>query len=172
MAIGAQETYGNMRLLKLVIISVVFLFCIVTFIGLLFPSTIIVSRAVDVNASADSIYVYTKDLSSWKYWVASLQNQNIENNFETKLGLSTIKITASSKEKVTGEWIEKNGDKQLMALSTISANNDKSVVQWQFEQHIKWYPWARFGSMINDKIIGGMMEQNLANLKRIVEKAK
>jgi hypothetical protein len=43
-------------------------------------------------------------------------------------------------------------------------------VQWQFEQKVKWYPWERLGSMMNDKILGTMMEKNLNNLKALVEK--
>ena len=160
-----------MRLIKLGVTSVIILFLIITFIGLLFPSKVIVSRAVDITAPKDSIYKYTKNLLGWQHWVSSLQNQNIASEFETKLGNSTIKLSSSTQEKVVGEWIEKNGDKQSTVLSIISdSNNIQSVVQWQFEQQIKWYPWARFSSMINDKVIGAMMEQNLANLKKIAEK--
>jgi hypothetical protein len=45
-----------------------------------------------------------------------------------------------------------------------------TVVQWQFEQKIKWYPWEKFGSMMNDKILGTMMEKNLGNLRKLIER--
>jgi thiamine kinase-like enzyme len=45
-----------------------------------------------------------------------------------------------------------------------------TVVQWQFQQRLSWYPWEKLGSIMNDKIIGPMMEKNLGNLKKIVEK--
>lgn len=160
-----------MRLIKFALVSIFSLFTIITLIGLLFPSRIIVSRAVDINASKDSINFYTTDLRRWKFWVSSLNGKEINDSLETKIGKSVIKITAISKEKITGEWIEKNGDKQMMSMSFFSnQNSNTTVVQWQFEQKVKWYPWARFGSIINDKVIGAMMENNLANLKKILEK--
>jgi hypothetical protein len=161
-----------MRLFKLALISFVILFSIITGIGLLLPSKVIVSRAVDIKASVDTIYHYTKDLKKWKLWITSLQSSNIDNPLETKMGKSTIRIISTTKERVEGEWVEVNGDKQLMALSIIPSNQGQAIVQWQFEQQIKWYPWARFSSMVNDKVIGAMMEQNLANLKAIAENAK
>lgn len=160
-----------MKLFKFALISILSLFIVITLIGLLFPSKIIVSRAVDINISKDSIIKYTKDLHGWEKWISSLKGKQIVDKTETKLGSSTIRILSVNDEKINGEWVEKNGDKQIFTLSLFSNNNSPiTVVQWQFEQNIKWYPWARFGSMINDKVIGGMMESNLANLKKILEK--
>ena len=68
-----------------------------------------------------------------------------------------------------GKWIEKNNDEQLITLSIIPAQNS-TIVNWQFEEKIKWYPWARLSSMINESVIGTMMEENLARLKQIAEK--
>lgn len=170
MEIGVQEIYGNMRLFKFALISAFVLFLIITLIGLLFPSNIIVSRAVDINSPKDSIYKYTRDLYGWKNWVSSLKEVEVTDSLVATLGKSTIKIGVLRNDKIEGEWIEKNGEKQIMSMSFFSSNNSPTtVVQWQFEQHIKWYPWARFGSIINDKVIGGMMENNLANLKKILE---
>jgi hypothetical protein len=157
-----------MKLIKLAFFSVLILFILVTFIGLLFPSKVIVSRAIDVSQNSDSVYKYVKDLYAWKQWVTGMQNQNISSPTETKIGNSTIKITSSNSKEIVGSWIEKNGNIQKTNLSLISSQN-KTIVHWQFEQNIKWYPWERFSSMINDKVIGGMMEENLANLKKIIE---
>jgi len=45
-------------------------------------------------------------------------------------------------------------------------------VQWQFEQKLKWYPWEKFASLMSDKIMGPMMEANLDELRKLVEKTK
>ena len=97
-----------------------------------------------------------------------MQNQPVNSATETKIGSSTIKILSSKPLEITGEWIEKNGDVQKTTIDLIS-NRNKTVVHWQFEQDLKWYPWQRFGSMVNDKVIGSMMESNLANLVKLVE---
>jgi hypothetical protein len=44
-----------------------------------------------------------------------------------------------------------------------------TVVQWQFVQEVNWYPWERFSSMMNDRIIGTLLEKNLNQLKKTVE---
>lgn len=157
-----------MKLIKLGFFSVIILFILVTCIGLLFPSKVIVSRAADISENPDSIYIYLKDLYGWKMWVSGMQNQTVNSSTETKIGSSTIKILSSKPTEITGEWIEKNGDIQKTIINLIS-NQNKTVVHWQFEQDLKWYPWQRFGSMVNDKVIGSMMEANLANLVKLVE---
>ena len=50
-------------------------------------------------------------------------------------------------------------------------NTDQSVTifQWQFEQEVAWYPWERLSSLMNDKILGTLMEKNLARLQLLVE---
>jgi thiamine kinase-like enzyme len=53
-----------------------------------------------------------------------------------------------------------------------SSGERLTVVQWQFEQKLKWYPWERLGSMMNDKILGTMMENNLNRLKTLAETKK
>jgi carbon monoxide dehydrogenase subunit G len=157
-----------MKLIKLGFFSVIILFTLVTCIGLLFPSKVIVSRAVDISQSPDSVYVYLKDLYGWKQWVSGMQQQTVNSPIETKIGASTIKVLSSNPTEIIGEWVEKNGDVQKTTISLISSQN-KTVVHWQFEQNLKWYPWQRFGSMVNDKVIGSMMESNLANLVKLVE---
>jgi hypothetical protein len=158
-----------MKLIKLGVISVAILFTIVTLIGLLFPSKIIVSRTTEIAQHNDSIFAFTKDLFGWQKWVKGLQNQPINAANKTALGNSTIIIISSTPQLIVGKWIEKNNDEQLITLSIIPAQNS-TIVNWQFEEKIKWYPWARLSSMINESVIGTMMEENLARLKQIAEK--
>ncbi len=39
------------------------------------------------------------------------------------------------------------------------------IVQWQFEEKFKWYPWQRLSSMFNEKMLGPVMEESLDSLK-------
>ncbi len=158
-----------MKLLKLGLISVIFLFIIVTIIGLLFPSKVVVSRAIDITQSSDSIYTLTKNLYGWQQWVQGLDKKEITSPVSTKIGNSTISIQSSTPNKIIGKWVEKNGEEQLTTINIIAASQNQTIVNWQFEQHTKWYPWARLTSMLNEKVIGQMMEINLASLKKVAE---
>src|SRR5690349_15463592 len=65
-----------MRIIKLGLISAVFLFLVVTAISLLLPSTVNISRAIDVNAPFDTVYTNLNDLSNWKKWIAGYDPAN------------------------------------------------------------------------------------------------
>ena len=162
-----------MRFIKLGLISAVVLFAVVTAISLLFPSTVIVSRAVNISVPKDSIIDLVKDFNGWKQWIDGMEKNvvKIKSRTEADLAGTTVLIdTTESKYTIQSSW--KNKSKQM--TSTISVLNDSAskvtIVHWQFEQHIKWYPWEKFASMMNDKILGTMMESNLARLKSVAEK--
>ncbi len=161
-----------MRFIKLIVISVLVLFCLVTTLGLLFPSVVIVSRAVDINAPKDSIFLLVKDINGWRKWMEGLNYTTVTMSSPTKaiLGKTEVAITAATPANITSDWVSKNGSKQTSAINIFGdSTQPKAVVQWQFVQQLKWYPWERFASMMNDKILGTMMEKNLNNLKTILE---
>ena len=162
-----------MRFLKLGVISIVVLFAVVTFISLLFPSTVIVSRAVNISVPKDSIVPLVKNFTGWKQWINGMEKESVKiiSPIEANLAGTTVLIdTTGSVYSVHASW--QNKSKKMTSI--INVLNDSAskitIVQWQFEQHIKWYPWEKFASMMNDKILGTMMESNLARLKSIAEK--
>jgi len=42
------------------------------------------------------------------------------------------------------------------------------VIHWSFEQHVKWYPWEKFQTLLNEKVLGYKMESELANLRDLL----
>ena len=163
-----------MKLIKLGFISVLVLGVIITLIGLLFPATVLVSRAVDIKAPKDSIKNKITDIRQWPVWVNGMNDASvsIESANRAKLGNSLVQITQITDSTVVSTWTSLNGQQQLSTIRLIGGNTDQAfvVVQWQFVQQIGWYPWERFSSMMNDKIMGTMMEQNLQSLKKNLEK--
>lgn len=163
-----------MRFIKLGLISAVILFAVIMLLSLLFPSTVIVSRAVNINVPKDSIVYLVKDFDGWKIWVDGMQKTSVKIISKTEADLSGTKVLldTTSNYSIKSFWQNKNRE----MASVINLINDSSskitVVQWQFEQHVKWYPWEKFASMMNDKILGTMMETNLARLKAIAEKTE
>lgn len=168
-----QKTNNIMKFIKLIIISLFVLFALVTVLGLLFPSMVIVSRAVDINAPKDSIYLLVKDINGWKKWVEGMNENSvtITSPIKATLGKTEVIITSATPNKIASVWTGRNGNAQTNAINLIKDSSQAvTVVQWEFQQQLKWYPWERFASMMNDKILGTMMEKNLNNLKALTEK--
>ena len=84
---------------------------------------------------------------------------SIESASKAKLGNSLVLITQVTDSTVVSSWTSLNGQQQISTMRLIGGNpgQDFVVVQWQFVQQIGWYPWERFSSMMNDKILGTMM---------------
>ncbi len=162
-----------MRLIKLGLISIVVLFLLATVIGLLFPSTVLVSRAIDIKAYKAPVFVNVKDLRKWSNWVDGMNNPIVKiiDSSEAILGNTKVKIVAITDSTVISEWVSETSAKQISTIRLIGDSSQKmTVVQWQFVQEVKWYPWERFSSMMNDRIIGTLLEKNLNQLKTISEK--
>jgi len=162
-----------MKLIRLALFSVLTLFVIASVIGILLPSNALVSRAVNITAPKDSIFPYIKDIEQWKQWMDGIQQAsvNIHSASSADLAGTAVTITAISDSTVVSSWKTKTGKLQTSTVRLIGDSSQKiTVVQWQFEQKLKWYPGERLGSMLNDKILGTMMEKNLNNLRSLVEK--
>ncbi len=161
-----------MRFIKLGLISVFFLFLIVTLIGLLLPANVVVSRAVDITAPKDSIFKMVADIRQWKQWVTGMNKEGVVISSPTEANLlgTNVKITSTKDYMVLSSWKGKNGTTQESIIRVIQdSTSPKAVAQWQFTEHLKWYPWQRFGSMMNEAVMGSQLETNLANLKKICE---
>jgi len=159
---------------RLIVISIVFLGVVSIVVGLLFPSTVVVSRAIDISAPKDSIYTYLKDVDGWKQWMDGLNDNTVTKTtpLHAKLGRSEVIIQPSTlKDSIlNASWQTSNNGIQAASFELYQEPNQRTcVVHWQFNQHLKWYPWERFSSMMSDKIMGTMMEKNLNNLKNLVE---
>jgi len=166
-----------MRIIKLGLISAVFLFLVVTAISLLLPSTVNISRAIDVNAPFDTVYTNLNDLSNWKKWIAGYDSTNTTISQPStgkgaviNMNRSKVTILASDTNKVETLWT--TGSKSLKGDFNIIRQQNSSIttVQWHFIQQVKWYPWEKFASIVSDKVMSPLMEKSLDNLKKVVEK--
>ena len=164
-----------MKLIKLGIISIAVLFVLTTLIGALLPSTVLVSRAVNINGPKDSIMRYINNIEQWKHWIEGMDKPEvvIHSPVNAALGRTTVNITIVSDSTVVSSWTGMSGNTQTSTMRLIGEpEQNLTVVQWQFVQQLKWYPWEKLGSMMNDKILGTMMEKNLNTLKSVIEKNK
>lgn len=161
-----------MKLIKLGLISVVCLFLLAVGIGALLPSKVLVSRAVNIKVEPGVVVKYVSDIKEWEHWVAGINDPSVKIHSSTAatIGSNEVKIIQVSDTAVISEW---KSDQSHLQLSTIrliyQPQQQVTIVQWQFEQQVGWLPWEKLGTMMNDKIIGTMMEKNLEQLRTYLE---
>ncbi len=167
---------NNMRLIKLGLISFVVLGLLITIISLLMPSTIFVSRSININAPKDSVYAHIYDLKLWKDWCANMEGASVVYPGNTtglhaavKVDKTTITIDSLSLKNIYTTW--QTPSSQLTGSFSFLPNSNPSVtsLQWQFVNHVSWYPWEKFAAIFSDKAIGGFMEKSLDKIKLVME---
>ena len=161
-----------MRFVKLGLISIVVLFVVIFLISLLIPSEVRVSRAININASKDSITYYLSDLRQWKQWntlISSpeMTNPSYSDNAFASDRLQVQRVKAAPDTIIT-RWRQGAGQ-EIASGFTLHTTGNTTVVQWYFDFRLKWYPWEKFGSIIFDKQLGPPMEQSLGELKKKLE---
>ncbi len=166
-----------MRFIKLGIISVLFFCLLIIAISLLLPSQIVVSRAIDVNASREKVYENISNVGNWKNWYQDYDPANSKTSAATTgkgayvtVNKTTITLQEVSPNKVKAMW-QMGDNTPLPGEFNIFSQDSAShvTVQWQFFQKVKWYPWQKFALIMSDKAVGPFMEKSLDKLKIVSE---
>ena len=158
-----------MRLVKLVFISLFFLSLLITAISALLPSTVIVSRAIELNTTPDKISFYTADLNNWNAWMSDWKESKVlVVNNKASVGSQTIELLSKNDSSVRYNWVATGQAPYLVQFEWIRLKDDAYVIHWTFEQHVSWYPWEKFQTLLNEKVLGSKMEVELANLSNTI----
>jgi hypothetical protein len=149
-----------MRILKLGIISAVFIFILITLISLLIPSHIRLSKATNLPNDRQRIFALLKNDTAWhpayqdtgtvKAFTA-LDKKIIEQTDSTLV----VQLQQAGHKPVISGW-------QLYGKPT----SDSLTLQWYMDFHFRWYPWEKFSSLFYEHTYGDMMEKGLSNLKQ------
>lgn len=157
-----------MRIIKLAVISFVFLFLLVTGISLLIPSHVRISKAIDVRAESDSVFALLQK-DKWPLWHPAFQPQNNVQAGNDVQELQT-KIIVQNDSVLALEMQQKES---MVIINTWQLhtfeNSTATTLQWYLDFNLGWWPWEKFGSLFYEDVYGKMMEQGLANIKEIVE---
>lgn len=160
-----------MRIVKLGIISIVVFFILFTIMGSLFPSNILVIRSTTINRPADSVRIYVDDFTRWNEWMEGAKTDDLKvfmkDSTHAVFGNTIMTLVSKTLYSWKYEW--KQGSTTQTSTISITPEGSNCKVQWEYQQHLPWYPWVKLASVMNDKIIGSSIEQNLANLKKIAE---
>ncbi|RFM26300.1 SRPBCC family protein [Deminuibacter soli] len=166
-----------MRFVKLALISLVVLFVLTTCIGLLFSSKVVVTRLITLKQPPAKVMAAAGDISQWGNWMEGVKENGLtvtKGDGKTvqsvaAIGTTTITVTAADAQQFLTTWRSARGYEQHSGfVLSPDAAGTSTTVTWFFEQDLKWYPWERFGSMMNDKILGPTMEKGLEGLKKFV----
>src|SRR5215217_6945182 len=93
-----------MRLLKLVFISAIFLFAVITAISLLIPSHIKLSKVVTISPQKDSIFTLIKNKNEWSRWNPSF----MDSLNQEKLSQINVEFISETDSSLQMEWIQKD----------------------------------------------------------------
>ena len=157
-----------MRLVKFILISVVVFFLLLLGIGLLMPSKVVVSRAINLPVPAGRVVPYLQDVRKWPLWMQGLDSNQIASTNDSIYQIANLKVQWINRtaDNMISQWQSKNGSIQISSMRVIADSaNGGCTVQWQFEQPLGWLPWERLGSMLNEKIMGPQLETNLQQLR-------
>ena len=158
-----------MKLIKLAVISALFLSVLVTAISFLFPSTVIVSRAIEVKSTPEKIAFYTANLNQWNSWMSDWkQNQVRLQNDTAFIGTQIIHFESKTDSSVNYQWVATGQAPYLVRIEWFPLEKGNYVIHWTFEQHVSWYPWEKFQTLLNEKLLGNKMEMELQNLQRVI----
>ena len=162
-----------MRLIKLAILSFIFLFLLVTIISLFILSNIRISKATNIAADDKLIDTNIKNLTNWKNWHPSLKGIaeheiHVLNDTSLKIKGTTIVITQRKNDELTTRMAADDGQPVVSGFKTIShQQGDSATLQWYMDFKLRWYPWEKFRSLFYENIYGVQMEQGLNNLKEL-----
>ena len=161
-----------MRFVKLALISAVILSIVIYLFSLIIPSTIRISRAVNIAVPRDSLVKALADLRQWQHWNELTNNPDLTNKqvTENEFSSATLKVTKQAQvgDTLLTAWQQQNA--RVLTSGFIWMGTDgQLVLQWYFDIKLRWYPWEKFGSIVFDKQLGPPMEKSLANLKKLLE---
>ena len=170
-----------MKFIKLAVISLIVLFLILTTLGLLLPSTVRVTRNINIHAPSDTLHLYLADIKNWPKWMEGMDANALKVTPPQTGGKGAVAtanklqifIVKNKKDTIESVWQSSSKTHQLCVFQLYSdtATNTTNL-NWYFEQKPNWYPWERLPTLANDKVLGPFMEHSLDKLKAIIETDK
>ena len=157
-------------------------------ISFLFPSTIEVSKSVEVNAPIDRVFDQVNDLRNWEKWspwkrqdptmVMTFSNppvgQGAFYKWETQdkqMGNGTMTLTkvTNLEEIVTTIVMDKHGTSS--ATFNFTHKGDAVKVTWSLKEKVGSMPWNRYMGMMMKGMLKDQYEEGLKGIKFYSEKS-
>lgn len=166
-----------MRIIKLGLISFIFLFLLITGFSLFIPSHIRISKAINIRADKNTVMSQIRDVEKWSNWYPGLDSATIiyEQGKATGVTLGEDKKASLLITTITeGEVNATFNTKKLKPVMNVwriieTPGQDSVILQWYMDFHLRWYPWEKFSSLVLESSYGSKMEQGLTRLKNVLQ---
>lgn len=136
------------------------IFLLFTGISLFIPSQVNISRAINLDSSADSIMMLIKDTTQWPAWYPGYDTMKAKG--------TTIKFSVIEKNKLTAEFKNQKSKSISSTWQVIPYEHTDSItLHWNMQFKLKWYPWEKFGSLLYEKAYGTQMERGLNSIESL-----
>ncbi|MDO6431283.1 SRPBCC family protein [Flavitalea sp. BT771] len=169
-----------MRIIKLLLISAIVLFGVMTALSLLFPSRLRLSRAVNIAVPREKVYAAIGDLRQWEEWNAFIRATPLTGKTYSSPATGkgaylhadqlVLTLVTSAPDSVALDWRLSTGKHFEGGYNILQSGSDSITIQSWFDFHFRWYPWEKLGILVYDKQFGPLMEESLAGLKQYLEK--
>lgn len=147
----------SMRPLKLLLLSLLFFFGLLTVVGLLFPSTVHISRAIDLPGQKKQDLIQRIEDSNFRHcWLGDTGQVLLKNGFR-RTDSSLIISVSDSKQQLGWYFHGKDGAITLQARIDIE---------------LGWMPWQRFQSLLLEPRYGPWLEEQLNNYRKCLSNSQ
>jgi len=151
---------GNKRMkhFKFLLINIVAFSLLFFLFSLLFPSQVVTSKTVSINAAKEKVKQKILASTDWKDWNTAVKDVSAErDNWEH---MDTMNFS-----------VENNNYLQLHAQFIFYTEQDNAtLLNWVLIEKLPWYkPWKKFSAMILNKHVAAIMDTSLNNLKVQIE---
>ena len=175
-----------MRVLKWLLGVIVGFAFVVIVGGFLLPREVVVSRSVDINASADTVFPHVNSLKATEAWSPWLErDRGTELTYEgpeagvgskltwrsdnPQVGAGSQEITASSANQQVETALDFGDMGTATARFLLEETAGVTSVTWDLTTDMGAGPVGRWMGLMMDGWVGGDYEQGLQNLKALVE---
>ena len=163
-------------MIKLVVLSIIFIFLLMTGISLFIPSHIRISKAIDIRAPKDAVFQQISNPANWKAWYPGADRAGLYRENDSIKGIMTDAQHALMIRSLTDSTVFTSNPGSGSGQTASGWNiyeipgTDRITVQWFMDFQLRWYPWEKFSGLMFETRYGPSMEQGLSKLKSTLEK--
>jgi hypothetical protein len=162
-----------MRFIKLALISLVVFYCLIWGITMLFPNVTLVSRAVNIAGSKDSIsQKLGNNRIGYREWLTG-SNQDVDIKTSDISFYENNLFNAEKQDNVDTIYFEiLHHQKPFIqgGIGLYQLTPDSATAQLFYVFRTRWYkPWEKMAQIANDAKYGGQMDSAVSKLKYLAE---
>jgi len=176
-----------MRVLRYIVLAIIFLIALIAIIGLFLPAKVVVERSIVINKSPEAVFQAVNSLdnfNTWSPWFEFDPDASFTIG-ETVSGVGSI-ISWEGNEKVYNgsfEIVESKPyshiktkfyfgkpDHPVFTTFSFEKNGSGTKTTWAFENDFGYNVFYRYFGFILDKTIAPSSEKGLSKLKLYLEK--